>query len=234
MDPKYTCAFLLDLQFQQPDFEEVWFAIAVLAGLSWLYVYTYLLSPNYWQIKSNLSDVIQIYQQGKARQLSAQSEPMTPAPYPEYILPYLVHALAHHSSFPNIDECKDVKAFESIYRYKCFLVLLIDGYMYRSVKSLRMPHACVILFPIILTIRWNLLSAHIFLDSDLICIYYAVYNKLLVLCLLKLYTVDSSECNAYVGYLERRNKRAFEGVRSWGVSFYPLFIFGAPIMFLVV
>ncbi|KAI3745336.1 hypothetical protein L1987_58447 [Smallanthus sonchifolius] len=35
---------------------------------------------------------------------------------PEYILPYLVYALAHHPSCPNIDECKDVKAYEPIYR----------------------------------------------------------------------------------------------------------------------
>ncbi|CAN4114615.1 unnamed protein product [Withania somnifera] len=101
LDPKYACAFLLDLQFQQPDFEE---------------------------IKSNLSDVIQIYQQGKARQLSAQSEAITSVPYPEYILPYLVHALAHHSSFPNIDECKDVKVFEPIYRQlHIFLSMLVHG-----------------------------------------------------------------------------------------------------------
>ncbi|KAI3499028.1 hypothetical protein L1887_34820 [Cichorium endivia] len=33
-----------------------------------------------------------------------------------YILPYFVHALAHHPSCPNIDECKDVKAYEPIYR----------------------------------------------------------------------------------------------------------------------
>ncbi|MFS7890440.1 putative sister chromatid cohesion protein Pds5 [Helianthus anomalus] len=35
---------------------------------------------------------------------------------PEYILPYLVHALAHHPSCPKIDECKDIKAYEPIYR----------------------------------------------------------------------------------------------------------------------
>ncbi|KAK9051851.1 hypothetical protein SSX86_028479 [Deinandra increscens subsp. villosa] len=35
---------------------------------------------------------------------------------PEYILPYLVHALAHHPSCPNVDECKDIKAYEPIYR----------------------------------------------------------------------------------------------------------------------
>ncbi|CAH1423707.1 unnamed protein product [Lactuca virosa] len=33
-----------------------------------------------------------------------------------YILPYLIHALAHHPSCPNIDECKDVKAYEPIFR----------------------------------------------------------------------------------------------------------------------
>ncbi|XP_060185631.1 sister chromatid cohesion protein PDS5 homolog A isoform X2 [Lycium barbarum] len=101
LDPKYTCAFLLDLRVQQPDYEE---------------------------IKSNLSDVIQIYQQGKARQHSAQSEAITPVPYPENILPYLVHALAHHSSFPNIDECKDVKVFEPTYRQlHIFLSMLVHG-----------------------------------------------------------------------------------------------------------
>ncbi|KAK4369677.1 hypothetical protein RND71_009152 [Anisodus tanguticus] len=101
LDPKYTCAFLLDLQFQQPDFEE---------------------------IKNNLSDVIQIYQQGKTRQLSAQSEATTPVSYPEYILPYLVHALAHHSSFLNIDECEDVKVFEPTYRQlHIFLSMLVYG-----------------------------------------------------------------------------------------------------------
>ncbi|KAK4360111.1 hypothetical protein RND71_022340 [Anisodus tanguticus] len=85
LDPKYTCAFLLDLRFQQPDFEET-------------------------------------------RQLSAQSEATTPVSYPEYILPYLVHALAHHSSFPNIDECEDVKVFEPTYRQlHIFLSMLVYG-----------------------------------------------------------------------------------------------------------
>ncbi|KAI7731479.1 hypothetical protein M8C21_026903, partial [Ambrosia artemisiifolia] len=35
---------------------------------------------------------------------------------PNSILPYLVHALAHHPSCPKIDECKDIKAYEPIYR----------------------------------------------------------------------------------------------------------------------
>lgn len=68
------------------------------------------------QDKQNLADIIQMYHQAKARQLSVQSDGNSLTNYPEYILPFLVHALAHHSC-PNIDECKDVKAFELIYRY---------------------------------------------------------------------------------------------------------------------
>ena len=68
------------------------------------------------QDKQNLADIIQMYHQAKARQHSVQSDGNSLTNYPEYILPFLVHALAHHSC-PNIDECKDVKAFELIYRY---------------------------------------------------------------------------------------------------------------------
>ncbi|XP_076937264.1 sister chromatid cohesion protein PDS5 homolog A-like, partial [Bidens hawaiensis] len=34
----------------------------------------------------------------------------------KHVLPYLVHALAHHPSCPNIDECKDIKAYEPIFK----------------------------------------------------------------------------------------------------------------------
>lgn len=60
-----------------------------------------------------------MYQQTKARQLSVQNDANSLTAYPEYILPYLVHALAHHSC-PNVDECKDVQAFEVLYRYIMF------------------------------------------------------------------------------------------------------------------
>lgn len=69
-----------------------------------------------WQEKQNLADIIQMYHQTKARNLSMQSDANSLTAYPEYILPYLVHVLAHHCC-PNIDESKDVKAFEPIYRY---------------------------------------------------------------------------------------------------------------------
>ena len=68
------------------------------------------------QDKHNLYDIVQMCQQAKARQ-SVQSDAASSAAYPEFILPYIVHAIAHHSSCPNVDECKDVKSFEPIYRY---------------------------------------------------------------------------------------------------------------------
>ncbi|KAL6990616.1 hypothetical protein U1Q18_008733 [Sarracenia purpurea var. burkii] len=93
LDPKYACAFLLDTSVsQQPEFEEG---------------------------KHNLIDIIHTCQQGKARQLSLQCDTTSQVVYPEYILPYLVHALAHHSSCPNVDECRDVKEFEPVYRNPC-------------------------------------------------------------------------------------------------------------------
>ncbi|CAK9156797.1 unnamed protein product [Ilex paraguariensis] len=101
LDPKYACAFLFDVGSQQPDLE---------------------------QDKHKLGDIIQMCQQGKARQLSMQSDGNSPVVCPEYILPYLVHGLAHHSSCPNVDECKDVKAFEPIYRQLyLFLSMLLHG-----------------------------------------------------------------------------------------------------------
>ncbi|GFZ03348.1 binding protein [Actinidia rufa] len=102
LDPKYACAFLLDIsRSQQPEFEEG---------------------------KHNLSDIIQTCQQGKARQISLQCDANSVVLYPEYILPYLVHALAHHSSCPNVDECRDVKAFEPVYRQlHLFFSMLIHG-----------------------------------------------------------------------------------------------------------
>lgn len=77
-----------------------------------------------WQDKQNLGDIIQIFQQGKARQPALQ-DVNSPVFFPVYIIPYMVHALAHHPSCPNVDECKDVKAFEPIYRYICFRILFL-------------------------------------------------------------------------------------------------------------
>ncbi|GLU20621.1 hypothetical protein SLE2022_368110 [Rubroshorea leprosula] len=74
--------------------------------------------------KQNLADIIQMYQQTKARQISLQSDANSSSAYPEYILPYLVHTLAHHSC-PDIDECKDVKAFELIYRQLYLIISML-------------------------------------------------------------------------------------------------------------
>ncbi|GJV33394.1 sister chromatid cohesion protein PDS5 homolog B-like protein isoform X1 [Tanacetum coccineum] len=99
LDPKYACAFLLglgSLQSVQEKKSEV-----ALAGLF---------------EHRNLNDIIQMCQQGKARHISVQSDGNSSVVHPEYILPYLIHALAHDPSCPDIDECKDVKAYEPIYR----------------------------------------------------------------------------------------------------------------------
>jgi len=57
-----------------------------------------------------------MHHQERAGQLSGQSDAKPLTTYPEYILPYLVHALANLSC-PNIDECKDAEAYKTIYRY---------------------------------------------------------------------------------------------------------------------
>ncbi|XP_051133719.1 sister chromatid cohesion protein PDS5 homolog A [Andrographis paniculata] len=100
LDAKYACAFLLDISSSQSDLEEN---------------------------KRHLSDIIQMCRQGRGRQVSLQTEASTPV-YPEYILPYVVHSLAHHPTFPNIDECKDVKTYEPFYRQLyIFLSMLLNG-----------------------------------------------------------------------------------------------------------
>ncbi|KAL5574829.1 hypothetical protein UlMin_016528 [Ulmus minor] len=107
LDGKYACAFLLDIFGSKPaDFQEE---------------------------KQNLADIIQMYHQTKARQHNIQNDANSLTAYPEYLLPYLVHALAHHSC-PNVDECKDVKAFELLYR-QLYLILSMLVHRDEDVKS---------------------------------------------------------------------------------------------------
>ncbi|XVE87621.1 hypothetical protein DITRI_Ditri19aG0002600 [Diplodiscus trichospermus] len=89
LDAKYACAFFFNIPGSKPLQSD--------------------------EEKQNLADIFQMYQQAKARQVAIPSDTNSSTSYPEYILPYLVHALAHHSC-PNTDECKDIKAFELIYR----------------------------------------------------------------------------------------------------------------------
>uniref|UniRef100_A0A6V7QRS0 Sister chromatid cohesion protein PDS5 homolog A n=1 Tax=Ananas comosus var. bracteatus TaxID=296719 RepID=A0A6V7QRS0_ANACO len=74
LDPKYACAFMLSIKDCQ--------------------------SPEYEECKHNLLEVVQICQQVKVRQLSVQADMNLLVAYPEYILAYLVHALAHDHSCP--------------------------------------------------------------------------------------------------------------------------------------
>ncbi|XP_022967040.1 sister chromatid cohesion protein PDS5 homolog A-like isoform X1 [Cucurbita maxima] len=107
LDAKYACAFLFNINGSNPsEFDEE---------------------------KQNLADIIQMHHQAKARQLSMQSEANPMTAYPEYIIPYLVHALAHHSC-PDVDECKDVKAYELVYR-RLHLILSLLVHKDEDVKS---------------------------------------------------------------------------------------------------
>lgn len=99
LDPKYACAFLLDIfASKHAEIDED---------------------------KRNLGEVIQMCRQVKARQLTMQSDTTSLGLYPEYILPYLVHALAHHPMCPTFDKCMDVKALEPIYRVLYLLLSMI-------------------------------------------------------------------------------------------------------------
>jgi sister chromatid cohesion protein PDS5 len=87
----------------------------VVANQLFLIISLFVLFPFVSQFKYNLIEVAQICQQVKMRQLSVQADVDLLTAYPEYLLPYLVHALAHDSSTPNIDEYEKVKAFGPIY-----------------------------------------------------------------------------------------------------------------------
>lgn len=98
LDAKYACAFLLAMD----DYH----------------------APQYEEFKHNIIEVAQICQQVKMRQLSVQAETNVLTAYPEYMISYLVHALSHDPSCPNIEEHEDVEAFGPIY-WRLHLLLSI-------------------------------------------------------------------------------------------------------------
>ncbi|XP_027333272.1 sister chromatid cohesion protein PDS5 homolog A-like isoform X2 [Abrus precatorius] len=98
LDAKYACAFLFNIFGSKPE--------------------------EFAEDKQNLADIIQMHHQLKARQLSVQSDTNSLTTYPEYILPHLVHALAHNSC-PNVAECKDVGAYDNIYRQLHLLLSML-------------------------------------------------------------------------------------------------------------
>ncbi|KAL6909914.1 hypothetical protein ACP4OV_001573 [Aristida adscensionis] len=89
LDAKYACAFLLGID----DYR----------------------APQYEEFKHNLIEVAQICQQVKMRQLSVQADMNLRTAYPEYMISYLVHALAHDPSSPDIEEHENFQAFGPIY-----------------------------------------------------------------------------------------------------------------------
>ncbi|CAN6164252.1 unnamed protein product [Urochloa humidicola] len=98
LDAKYACAFLFGVN----DYH----------------------APQYEEFKHNLIEVVQICQQVKMRQLSVQADMNLLTAYPEYIISFLVHGLAHDPSSPDIEEHENVEAFGPIY-WRLYLILSI-------------------------------------------------------------------------------------------------------------
>ncbi|CAH8388794.1 unnamed protein product [Eruca vesicaria subsp. sativa] len=94
--------------------------------------------------KQNLADIIQHSYQTKGRKVSTQTDANSVSPYPQHILPYLVHALAHLSC-PDVEKCKDVEKYELIYRQLHLIISMLlhkeeDGKAEDSEKE----HECVL------------------------------------------------------------------------------------------
>ncbi|KAF8650467.1 hypothetical protein HU200_063832 [Digitaria exilis] len=98
LDAKYACAFLYGVN----DYH----------------------APQYEEFKCNLIEVVQIFQQVKLRQLSVQADMNLLTAYPEYIISFLVHGLAHDPSSPDIEEHENIKAFGPIY-WRLHLILSV-------------------------------------------------------------------------------------------------------------
>ncbi|XP_074271941.1 sister chromatid cohesion protein PDS5 homolog A isoform X2 [Silene latifolia] len=102
LDVKYACAFLIDIfGSKHAELDED---------------------------KHNLADVVHMCRQMKARQHSLQSDGNSQLSYPEYMLPFLVHALAHHPMCPSFNQCRDVRAVEPLYRIlHLFFSIILHG-----------------------------------------------------------------------------------------------------------
>jgi sister-chromatid-cohesion protein PDS5 len=97
LEAKYACAFIFNIFRTNPE--------------------------EFAEDKQNLTDLIHMHHQERVGQLSGQSDANSLTTYAGHILPYLVHALANLSC-PNIDECKDAEAYNTIYR-QLYLILSI-------------------------------------------------------------------------------------------------------------
>jgi sister chromatid cohesion protein PDS5 len=133
LDAKYACSFLLNIsKYHSPEYEEVSTHSSIFS-LVWLYAfclnsfllltkfvfYLFLLCFQFFgrQCKHNLHEVVQICQQVKMRQLSLQADMNLLVAYPEYILAYLIHALAHDPSCPKFEEGVEINVFGPTYWY---------------------------------------------------------------------------------------------------------------------
>ncbi|KAH9287487.1 hypothetical protein KI387_031604, partial [Taxus chinensis] len=97
LDQKYACAFVLGISGVDED--------------------------NVLEVKQFLVDFVETYHQGEQlRQSYAHSDGSLVTSCPEYVLAYLVHALAHDPKFPAITKDLRAETFESFYRQLHFFL----------------------------------------------------------------------------------------------------------------
>ena len=104
--------------------------------------------------------------QGRGRQTSSQTDTDSSPHSPEYLLPYVVHSLAHHPSCPSIDESRDVKIFEEMYRYHR-LGIIIAKMKFKELKLI--THSCTLFYKI-LTVIYSLSIAVVHSSIALGCL----------------------------------------------------------------
>ncbi|XP_031491838.2 LOW QUALITY PROTEIN: sister chromatid cohesion protein PDS5 homolog A-like [Nymphaea colorata] len=71
----------------------------------------------YKEYRQCLVEIVEmLYREARSRQLYVPSGQNVPSDYPEHILAYFVHSLAHDDAYPNLDERPSATAFVPIYR----------------------------------------------------------------------------------------------------------------------
>ncbi|GLJ16335.1 hypothetical protein SUGI_0276270 [Cryptomeria japonica] len=104
LDQKYACAFVFGISGMDDD--------------------------DVIEVKQYLFDFVETYHQGvQLRQTYAHSDGSLLTSCPEYVIAYLVHALAHHPKFPSITGDLRAEAFESLYRQLHFF---LSAFMHRD------------------------------------------------------------------------------------------------------
>lgn len=104
-----------------------------------------------------MTEILQMHHQLKARQLSIQCDMNPHIAYPEYILTHLLHALAHHPSFPEIEDGERFQVFEPIYWYIFWIAVFY--------KNIVVPDDAILLHSLYLSLLSVTITKKNFLKS---------------------------------------------------------------------